>query len=260
MEICCPKCGQLGKAADKNSGKRIRCEQCGLVFLAELKQPEPLENASDDKPPTSVPSRGAINCPYCEYTVVEEAKLLGQMIACPKCHANFKAPDCEADKKRAAATAVRLGYVFGTAMLAGGVVALLTGQSGILTCIMFALGVGVVTRILYQPLKRVPVTPIVIGGSVLLAWVLLDGALGYHSSKKSEPVPLHKLKEDLNAVTAWVKRLRATKYEATDPHAIAYRKEHHMKAVTWSDQDEHDLAEWEAEQQSLRNELTDRGQ
>ena len=39
-----------------------------------------------------IPSRGSIKCPYCDCVVVQDAKLLGQTILCPKCHAQFKAP------------------------------------------------------------------------------------------------------------------------------------------------------------------------
>ena len=73
--------------------------------------------------PPPVPPRGPIECPYCGCLVVDDAKLLGQSILCPKCHANFNAPDSEADNKRAAARGVSgLHIVFAAAMISGGIV------------------------------------------------------------------------------------------------------------------------------------------
>src|SRR5580692_5047595 len=64
-------------------------------------------------PRKAVATRGPISCPFCGFLTVDDAKLLGQRILCPKCHANFRAPDSRAEQKRAAAGYAVLKYISG---------------------------------------------------------------------------------------------------------------------------------------------------
>ncbi len=128
LAIPCPKCFQSLAIREEALGRKVRCV-CGHRFIAEdpsspsangrLADGEPTDpsvqshasiNMSSafptllgsrrsgeanptSKSPLPVPPRGSIGCPYCGCLVVEDAKLLGQSILCPKCHANFNAPD-----------------------------------------------------------------------------------------------------------------------------------------------------------------------
>jgi hypothetical protein len=142
-------------------------------------------------------------------------------------------------------------------MLVGGVLAVRSHQSAGLTVGLFALGIGLIARTLYAPLRPIPARPFVIVGSLLFAWVLLESAFGHRPPKE---VPLHKLKEDLEAANAWVAFLRDKKDDATKPNSIQFRKKLGLEPVKWTAKEERVLHEWEAEQESLRKQLTDRGQ
>jgi hypothetical protein len=278
LAISCPKCFQPLAILEESAGREVRC-LCGHPFIAEVPSSPSANNqldrgerskaadqshvsavmssaspgllgvgigspgvANTTSPlPSLVPSQGPIECPYCGCRVVEEAKLLGQRILCPKCHANFNAPDSEAEDKRDAVWRFTLGFGFAAAMFVGGIVVLVTGQNLILGLVMFALGIAGVARTLYEPWQEIEAKPVVIVGCALLAWVVLEGAFGYRPTKLKS-VPRNQLIQELTTATGWVNSLHDQK--ARGP---------------WNFNDERELTRWESEVASIRRQLDEPG-
>jgi DNA-directed RNA polymerase subunit RPC12/RpoP len=176
LTVACPSCSRSLAAGDEKVGQEIRCT-CGHRFVLSMPLSETLkevvanaaprprvspENESiwtkplfpSPPPTTAVATRGPISCPFCGFVTIEDANLLGQRILCPKCHANFRAPDCEADKKSEAAFAVIWRYVIGIVLVTVGVAGLSSRQANFWTCFIFALGVGLILTALYKSISR----------------------------------------------------------------------------------------------------------
>ncbi|HEX4069563.1 MAG TPA: hypothetical protein VHX68_00270 [Planctomycetaceae bacterium] len=229
-----PADGELSKATESHGSVVMSSALPTLLGIAGRRPGE--ANATSPSPPP-VPPQGPIECPYCGCRVVDEAKLLGQSILCPKCHANFNAPDSEAENKRAAARRFSFTHVFAAAMLTGGIIALATGQSAGLWLLMFGLGIGSVVRTFYKPWQTIPAKPVVILGCAFLAWVVLEGAFDYRPTKLKS-VSRHQLMQELTTATGWVNSLRRQKVHGA-----------------WNFSDERELTRWESEVASIRQQL-----
>jgi hypothetical protein len=70
--------------------------------------------------------RGSIDCPYCGCHVVDQAKLLGQSILCPKCHASFNAPDKSRTSQQQMAWYSRMRLIGFVLLALGGIGALIS--------------------------------------------------------------------------------------------------------------------------------------
>ena len=112
LTVPCPNCSRSLVVREEAAGNEIRCV-CGHRFVPTMptsgtdgaggdtfdrqtsSESQSVWNKalfSTENRTNPIPSRGSIKCPYCDCVVVQDAKLLGQTILCPKCHAQFKAP------------------------------------------------------------------------------------------------------------------------------------------------------------------------
>lgn len=147
-------------------------------------------------------------------------------VFCPKCGQHLKTPDEAAGKKVRCAQCARVFVV----------------------TLPEAEAFEYSTEILGQQQRNWGLAKyLLIAAPVLLGCIWIAVVLSNQNA--NEPDPLRTFKERLKTATASAQRLRAKKYEATNPHAIAYRKSRHMEPETWSEKDEHELAQWEAEQE-----------
>jgi hypothetical protein len=107
-------------------------------------------------PPSTkaVATRGPITCPYCGFVTVDDANLLGQRVLCSKCNANFRAPDCRAEQKRARAALALLKYIVGITLVIIGFRGFMRGEVEVYPFTMFAIGFGIIALTLYGSLKR----------------------------------------------------------------------------------------------------------
>lgn len=86
-------------------------------------------------------THGPIVCNFCETTVVQDAKWLGQTIICPNCHGTFSAPGGKKETSGASSAWTALGIL----MLVCGLIGILSG-GGLWAYALFGFGIGCVSK------------------------------------------------------------------------------------------------------------------
>jgi hypothetical protein len=102
------------------------------------------------------PTHGPVACPFCQTNVAANVRYLGQSILCPSCHGSFTAPDVEAEKKSKARKPQAVSISIGTGLMVFGLIALLQGDAGLLSCVLFGFGVGLLVRGFFGAVNRPP--------------------------------------------------------------------------------------------------------
>lgn len=102
----------------------------------------------------AVATRGPIKCPYCAFVTVDDANFLGQRILCPKCNANFRAPNWRTKQRRNGAALAVLKFIVGTALMIIGFRGFSRGEVEIFPFAMFAIGFGIISLTLWDTVKR----------------------------------------------------------------------------------------------------------
>ena len=261
LTVPCPSCYRSLAVREEVAGNEFRCV-CGHCFIPAQIPPDPLQMPGADRPqaaptkgpsiwsrplfqspasrPASIPTNGPVKCPYCSVVVVDDALWLGQTINCPNCHASFKAPDAQAQVKRTAIRERWLIYAFGAAILAAALADLASGQFAGPTFGTIAAAVVILIWQHNATLRRIPMKLLVVMGSLLLVFNVIDAYTGFRHVK-NEPVPLGQLYDDLDKATARMRSLQARKVD--EP---------------WNFNKERELVHWQVEVQSLRNQIKER--
>ncbi len=109
-----------------------------IMFGARLKQ---AETRTAKALAAQKPTHGPIVCGFCDTTVVQDAKWLGQTILCPNCHGTFTAPGGKTQTSGGSSAWTALGVL----MLVIGFFGILAG-GGLWAFALFGFGVGCVSK------------------------------------------------------------------------------------------------------------------